>query len=236
MSQATATDPARRPARRRQVASRQRLRVVQGRAAARRGWFPVVCVSLLAGGLLAVLVLNAALAQGSFELGRLQATSSELADQQESLTQSIDEQRSPEQLASRARALGMVPATAAAFLRLSDGKVLGVAKPASSEDGFSVATTPGSGSAAPAAPTTGASGGSTETGRDDKGETKNDSGRDSRSDPKKKADGADQEDGTKTNGDGDQRGTADAGTDGTTPGTADRTSGGGATDSATEGP
>ena len=187
-----------------------------------------MCVSLLAGGLLAVLVLNAALAQGSFELGRLQAASSELADQQESLTQSIDEQRSPERLASRARTLGMVPATSAAFLRLSDGEVLGVAKPASSDDGFSVVpTTPGSGTATPApAPTSGAPGGQPDTGGEDGNDTKKATKNEAQADPR---------DGTKKQ-DGDQPGTSGGDTDGTKPGTADRTRDGGVTDSTTEGP
>ena len=42
----------------------------------------------------------------------------------------------------RARALGMVPAASPAFLRLSDGKVLGVAKKAKDDSTFSVVTEP----------------------------------------------------------------------------------------------
>lgn len=152
MSQLPATHPATRPVRRR-PSTRGPLRVVRGGAVARRGGFPAVCVGLLVGGLLTVLLLNAALAQGSFELGRLQATSSALADRQEALTESIDEQRAPANLARRAGRLGMVPAQSAAFLRLTDGKVLGVARPAEKDSTFtvvtstpSVPTSPGSGS------------------------------------------------------------------------------------------
>ena len=55
-------------------------------------------------------------------------------------TQAIDAQRSPANLAARAAKLGMVPAGSAAFLRLSDGKVLGVAEPATKRPGFTVVT------------------------------------------------------------------------------------------------
>ncbi len=141
MSQMTATRAPARPLRRPTAAARP-LRVVQGDLVAGQGWFLATCVALLAGGLLAVLILNTALAQGSFELGRLQATSSQLADQEEALTHSIDTQRAPSRLAQRAEQLGMVPAESPAFLRLSDGKVLGVATAAKAGDNFTVVVSP----------------------------------------------------------------------------------------------
>ena len=52
----------------------------------------------------------------------------------------IDGVSGPGPLAQRARALGMVPAATPAFLRLSDGKVLGVAKKAKDDSTFSVVT------------------------------------------------------------------------------------------------
>lgn len=121
---------------------RRQLRVVQGAAAVRVSWFPVLCITLLVSGLIGVLMLNTALAEGSFQLGRLQASSSGLADRQESLTHTIEEQRAPAHLAERAMRLGMVPADSAAFLRLSDGAILGVATPATRPQGFTVATAP----------------------------------------------------------------------------------------------
>jgi hypothetical protein len=138
---ATARVAARAPVRRESPA--QRLRVVPGAAGEPRGGlFAALCVTLLAGGLLAVLMFNTSLAQGSFVLHDLQARSGELADTQEALTQAIDAQRAPAQLARQARALGMVPADSAAFLRLSDGKILGVAKTAERDPGFAVVTAP----------------------------------------------------------------------------------------------
>jgi hypothetical protein len=127
-----------------------RLRVVPGAGAPlRRGdaAFGIFCVLLLATGLIGLLLLNTSLAQGSFVLHDLRATSDELTDAQGALTQSLDASKSPANLATRATALGMVPAQSAAFLRLSDGKVIGVAKPASAGSRFTVV-----GTTAPPAP------------------------------------------------------------------------------------
>jgi hypothetical protein len=104
--------------------------------------FAALCMLLLVGGLMALLMLNTSMAEGSFTLHRLQATSGELTDTEEALTAAIDAQRSPANLAARAAKLGMVPADSAAFLRLSDGVVLGVAKPAEKQPGFTVVTAP----------------------------------------------------------------------------------------------
>jgi hypothetical protein len=125
--------------------------------AAERGRTAVVVLSLLllGAGLLTLLLVNTALAQGSFRLHDLQATSDRLADEQQALRESIDAAAAPQQLAKDARALGMVPSQSAAFVRLSDGKVLGVAEPAT----------------APARPTV-ASSSSTTTARSTEGTTK----------------------------------------------------------------
>lgn len=143
MSQQTATArvASRAPARR--VAAPQPLRVVPAAVGhPGNGVFAALCMTLLCAGLFGLLMLNTAMAEGSFTLHNLQSTSGELADTQDALTQAIDAQRSPANLAARATRLGMVPADSAAFLRLSDGKVLGVAKPATKGRGFTVVTAP----------------------------------------------------------------------------------------------
>lgn len=119
-----------------------RLRVVTG-APPRRGGaaFGVICAILLAAGLIGLLVLNTALAQGSFTLQQLQASSEQLSDAEGALNQSLAASKSPAVLASRASSMGMVPAQSAAFLRLSDGKVIGVAEPAKPGPGFTVVGT-----------------------------------------------------------------------------------------------
>lgn len=143
MSQMTATVRVAPRAHPRRAAEAQPLRVVDG-AVGRPGnaLFAVLCVLLLAGGLIGLLVLNTTMAEGSFTLHRLQATSGELTDSEQALTAAIDAQEAPANLAARAAHLGMVPADSAAFLRLSDGKVLGVAKPARKAPGFTVVTAP----------------------------------------------------------------------------------------------
>lgn len=141
MSQMTATARVASRAPQRRQSAPQPLRVVPAAAGLPgNGMFAACCLALLAAGLVGLLMLNTAMAEGSFTLHRLQAASGELADTEDALTQAIDAQRSPANLAARAAKLGMVPADSAAFLRLSDGKVLGVAKPAAKRRGFTVVT------------------------------------------------------------------------------------------------
>jgi hypothetical protein len=92
--------------------------------------FAGLCLLLLVGGLLTLLLVNTVMAGGSFRLHDLQATSDQLADRQQALRQDIAVQAAPARLAARAKALGMVPSQSPAFLRLSDGKILGVAQAA----------------------------------------------------------------------------------------------------------
>ena len=159
MSQMTATARVASRAPQRRAAAPQPLRVVPGKAGhPGSAVFAAFCMLLLIGGLMALLMLNTSMAEGSFTLHKLQATSGQLTDTEEALTAAIDAQKAPANLASRAAKLGMVPADSAAFLRLSDGAVLGVAKPAKKRPGFTVVTAPqarparGSSGAAAAAP------------------------------------------------------------------------------------
>lgn len=134
---ATGRTPARAPAR----PPRPALRVVQA-PAAERGRTAVVVSSLLllGAGLLTLLLINTALAQGSFHLHDLQATSDRLADTEQSLRESIETAAAPQRLAEQARDLGMVPSQSTAFVRLSDGKVVGVAEPAKAPERPTVTT------------------------------------------------------------------------------------------------
>ena len=122
-------------------ASTPRLRVVTGATPRPGVAFGIICAALLVAGLIGLLLLNTALAQGSFTLHDLQATAGELTDTQDVLTQSLEASKSPANLATRAANMGMVPSQSATFLRLSDGRVFGVAKPARSGPGFTVVRT-----------------------------------------------------------------------------------------------
>ena len=96
----------------------------------RSGLFAMVCMGLLASGLVTLLMLNTQLAQGAFTLHDLQVSSGTLTDQEHELTRALDAERNPAALAKRAIELGMVPATSMAFIRLEDGVILGTAEPA----------------------------------------------------------------------------------------------------------
>lgn len=121
-------------------AAPKRLAVVAPATHHGQGRFAALCLGLILAGLVAILMLNTAMAKGSFVLRDLQARSDELTDREAALIQSIDALSGPGPLAQRARALGMVPAASPAFLRLSDGKVLGVAKKAKADSTFRVVT------------------------------------------------------------------------------------------------
>jgi hypothetical protein len=127
----------------RPMSRRAVLRVVP--AAVQRsgtGVFAGICMVLLAVGQLGLLVLHAQLAQGSYTLHDLEVTSGVLTDREHALTQSLDAQRNPANLALRAAGLGMVPAGSMAFIRLSDGEILGEAQPAKADRPLVVVTSP----------------------------------------------------------------------------------------------
>ncbi|GAA2504754.1 cell division protein FtsL [Streptomyces sp. NPDC059506] len=108
------------------MTARRRGAVPQpGGPAAARTPFVVLVVVLLAGGLIALLVLNTAVNQGSFRLSELQKETTRLTDEEQALQQQVDEHSAPGELARRARELGMVPGGNPAFLD-DDGTVRGV--------------------------------------------------------------------------------------------------------------
>jgi hypothetical protein len=88
--------------------------------------FVIFVVSLLAAGLVGLLLLNTELQGGTFQVTKLNNQASQLRDQQEGLEKQVRTLESPQNLADRALRMGMVPNPNPVFLRLSDGKVLGV--------------------------------------------------------------------------------------------------------------
>ncbi|MFI0778764.1 septum formation initiator family protein [Streptomyces sp. NPDC021212] len=113
---------------------------VPGAATARRAPFVLLVVVLLGTGLIALLLLNSSLNQGSFELTKLEKQTDELSDERQSLQQDVDQLSAPGALEQRARELGMVPGGSPAFLN-PDGTVAGVPAPATGRP--SVAHAPG---------------------------------------------------------------------------------------------
>jgi hypothetical protein len=88
--------------------------------------FVIFVVALLAAGLVGLLLLNTELQRGTFQVTSLNNQADQLRDQQEGLEKQVRTLESPQNLADRAVRMGMVPNPNPVFLRLSDGKVLGV--------------------------------------------------------------------------------------------------------------
>jgi len=93
-----------------------------------RAPFVVTVLLLLLGGLGGLLLLNTLLAQGSFTVHDLDVRVAALKDQEQALQQKVATLAAPARLAHRASALGMVPAPNPAFIRMSDGQILGEPK------------------------------------------------------------------------------------------------------------
>lgn len=98
-------------------------------ASAARAPFVLLVVVLLAAGMITLLLLNAAVNQGSFELDELERETKELTDQRQALQTAVDARSAPDALEDRARELGLVPGGNPAFLS-PDGTVLGSPGPA----------------------------------------------------------------------------------------------------------
>ncbi|MET0449772.1 MAG: hypothetical protein ABW004_15260 [Aeromicrobium sp.] len=107
------------------------LRLVRPvRSRARKAPFVVVVLTVLAIGLVGLIIMSTVLQAQSFEAAKLDRQASALQTQQQSIAREVDRLQSPANVASRAIAIGMVPNANPAFLRLSDGKVLGEPKAA----------------------------------------------------------------------------------------------------------
>ncbi|EST34482.1 hypothetical protein N566_18565, partial [Streptomycetaceae bacterium MP113-05] len=96
---------------------------------AARAPFVLLVVVLLGSGLLVLLLLNASLNKGSFQVGRLQQKTTELEEEEQALEQEVASYSDPATLRERARELGMVPGGPPAFVG-RDGTVRGSPAPA----------------------------------------------------------------------------------------------------------
>lgn len=103
-----------------------------GPTRAARTPFVLLVVVLLGGGLIALLVLNSAVNEGSFQLSELKKQTTDLTDDEQALQREVNGYADPGALERRARGLGMVPGGDPAFLD-PDGTVRGV--PAPPDDG-----------------------------------------------------------------------------------------------------
>lgn len=141
MSQMTATArPLRTP---RRGTAPVPLRVMPRRIAATgNGGFATACLVLLTAGLIGLLLLNTALAQGSLALGALQKESAVLSDSAANLRQDIAAASASGTLARSATELGMVRSNERAYIDLASGKVTGTAYPATTYQALTIVTAP----------------------------------------------------------------------------------------------
>jgi hypothetical protein len=108
--------------------SRRDRRVQRQRAPRHR--LLLACTAVLALGLIGVLLLNTIISQGAFRQHELEIDLILTAEEEEALARAVQQAEAPIEVERKARALGMVPAAAPVFLRLSDGAILGEPVPA----------------------------------------------------------------------------------------------------------
>ena len=135
MGQARAKMPTRLPRIADYAVERARLTVVPRRQSpAPRMPFMILVALVLLGGVVGLLLFNTSMQQASFKATGLEAHAQRLHAKEQSLKMELDQLRDPQLVASRAQELGMVSLVNPAFIRLSDGKVLGNPVPASPLD------------------------------------------------------------------------------------------------------
>jgi hypothetical protein len=114
---------------------RARLTVVpRQRPTAPRTPFVVLVAVVLLGGVVLLLMFNTSMQQASFKATRLEQQATLLNAKKQQLRIEVDQLRDPQRVSEQAASLGMVPIVTPAFLRLSDGTVLGDAQPATGND------------------------------------------------------------------------------------------------------
>lgn len=106
-----------------------RLVPTPGRRAPRAAFVAVV-LSVLAAGLVGLLLLTTSMQQRAFALFELETEIAELREERQLLTAELAERESPARLAEAAGLLGMVPNDTPAFLDLQTGRVRGELVPA----------------------------------------------------------------------------------------------------------
>lgn len=110
--------------------SRTPLSVVRSVPRKRRAPFVVLCFAMLAVALIAVLVLNISVSTAQYQLVELRAKQSTLTKQNQDLTQQVQNFEAPQNLAAKAKDLGMVASTVKGQIDLSTLSVTGKATPA----------------------------------------------------------------------------------------------------------
>jgi hypothetical protein len=122
---------------------RARLTVVPRRArSAARVPFVTLVSLLLVLGVAGLLLFNTSMQQASFKATAMEERAQVLDAKEQSLQLKLAHLRDPQRIAVRAQQMGMVPPSSPAFIRLSDGKVLGNPTPATTLDRIRVTPLP----------------------------------------------------------------------------------------------
>ncbi len=117
--------------------------------------FAALCAAVLVASLLGVLVINIVLSRGAYTEHVLESRQVQLTEDEQDLSEQLSVQASPAVLSDRARELGMVPNVNPAFIRMSDGTVLGSPAPADAGTAPAAASIPAAGlDVVPQAPAT----------------------------------------------------------------------------------
>ena len=98
-----------------------------------RAPFIAMILVVVVGGVLGVLLVNTKINENAIRIGTLQQQQSTLDIQEQQLKKEIAQYEAPNNLAAQARKLGLVESGPPAFIRLPDGRVIGVPQPATGE-------------------------------------------------------------------------------------------------------
>ncbi|GIJ25313.1 hypothetical protein Vqi01_04750 [Micromonospora qiuiae] len=98
-----------------------------------RAPFAALVVLLVVGGVLGILAVNTKINENAFRLLELQEQQAKLDLEQQQLKKQIADAEAPGNLAAQARKLGLVESGEPAYIRLPDGKLIGVPQPAGGE-------------------------------------------------------------------------------------------------------
>ncbi|MFG1674884.1 hypothetical protein [Micromonospora sp. NPDC049282] len=95
-----------------------------------RAPFVGLILMLVVGGVLGILAVNTKINENAFRLERLQEQQAKLDVDEQELKKEIADQEAPGNLTANARKLGLVESEDPAYIRLPDGRTIGVPHPA----------------------------------------------------------------------------------------------------------
>jgi hypothetical protein len=108
-----------------------------------RAPFVLLVLVLVVGGVLGILLLNTKINENAFRLDDLHRQQAALQLKEQQLRGELAAKETAGNLEAEARRLGLVPAGTPAYLRLPDGRVIGVPQPATGQPSVTSQTATG---------------------------------------------------------------------------------------------